>query len=182
MGKELGVSKMGWILQLVAILMGTHLSTIRKWWARDTKAKTQDDNGPSTSFCCSYFSHYILNILYLYHISPLIPSIPQHPHPLLKTSTNSTDFNDHHSHQGATPGMGTRLPPLIFSTSCPSGVFTSKSSPLIARPFSSSTKARSSWTRSWKKMWRCWGMSNPWKNIWKNMKIWRFSGMSWWFL
>ena len=51
----------------------------------------------------------------------------------------------HFLYQGTTPGIGTRFPPLIFKTNSPSGVFTSKSSPLMARPFSSKTKALSSW-------------------------------------
>ena len=46
--------------------------------------------------------------------------------------------------QASTPGIGTRFPPFTFNTNSPSGVFTSKSSPLMAKPFSSKTKARSS--------------------------------------
>ena len=51
--------------------------------------------------------------------------------------------------QASTPGIGTRFPPFTFNTNSPSGVFTSKSSPLMAKPFSSKTKARSSWINEW---------------------------------
>ena len=106
------------------------------------------DDGPSTSY------DDIFPILSHHHIShKSYTKIHKNHHHQRLQQHHPANLPSSHHHQAATPGMGTRLPPLIFSTSWPSGVFTSKSSPLMAKPFSSRTKARSSWKR-----WCWWGL------------------------